>query len=126
MSDSLGSISICQGGLHYTRIVEGPGWLAADMVQYLDDLYRSDDPSSALLKLLGIDIRILRRKPPRRGVDHWVWIDLDARVLETNSPMIRKAVDRQPTSVEDPYGPGVLERIYEVLDRKDFSVKFVR
>ncbi len=93
------------------------------MVQYLDEVLESATPDAALLKLMGFTMRILPRRPRRRRRVHWVEVDLQERVLETNSELIRKAVKGQEPEPHEPYSALSMRRIHEVLDRYDFTVK---
>jgi hypothetical protein len=99
--------------------------LAAELVQYLDDVVGAADPEVAILKLLGYTMNIGRKNPPRQA-DHWVEIDLSARELTTNSPVLRQAVDQHPIQEGQPYGSLTLKRLYRVLDDYDFTVRFRR
>ena len=100
------------------------GWLAADMVQYVDEILAAEDQKIAILKLLGYTMQVGSSSPARRRTDHWVEIDIDRRILTTNSGLLRKAVERSPVDPEEPYSPVALRRIYDVLDQYDFTVKF--
>ena len=119
-----GTLSIQYDGRFYSTRFETEGWIAAELVQYLDDLYRSESIKAGILKLLGYTLQITDR-PPSRSADHWVEIELDARVLSTNSDLIRKAVKQQSVSEEEPYWEPVLRRVYSVLDSLDFTVRLV-
>ena len=102
----------------YTLIFPRNGWLAVDLLRYLDDVLEASDPATAVLKLLGYTLQI-GAGPPRRRATHWVEVDLAARRLTTNSGLVRRAVDRTPAP-EDPLR--TLERVHGVLDRFDFTV----
>lgn len=123
MTGGSGWISIKKGDLYHTLHFASHGWLAVDLVQYLDEIYQSPDPKLAILKLLGYTMQVGKARP-RRKAEHWVEIDLDRRVLITNSNLLRQAVDQTPAPPQDPYNPHALRRIYQVLDRYDFTVKF--
>lgn len=124
MDTVTGSISFKIEERFYTLQFPQRGWLAADLVQYLDDVLRASNPEIAVLKLLGYTLQI-STEPPSRLAHHWVEIDLGERLLTTNSDLLRKAVDRIPPSEEDPYSPLALRYVYEALDRNDFTVKLV-
>ncbi|MFQ5929510.1 MAG: hypothetical protein ACE5MK_07415 [Acidobacteriota bacterium] len=117
-----GSISFNHGSLHYTLYFSNHGWLAADMAQYLGDVLTAEDRPIAILKLLGYTMEIQKERPSRHA-DHWVEIDLERRVLATNSELVRKAVDQATPSPEDPYSPTALRCLHEVLDEHDFTVE---
>ena len=121
MAAVTGSISIQYRNQYYSLFMPGQGWLVADLLQFLDDIYRAEDPRVAILKQMGLAIHIGGEAPPRRA-DHWIELDLEKRRLFTNSDLIRKAVRRRKPSRGDPYYPPVLERIYRVLDALDFDV----
>ena len=113
-----GSLSLKWEGTWYTLIFPRNGWLAVDLLRYLDDVLEAADPATAILKLLGYTLRI-GVGPPRRRATHWVEVDLARRRLTTNSNLVRRAVDRAPAAT-DP--PRMLEKIHAVLDRYDFTV----
>ena len=121
---STGSLSIKHESLYYTLFFGKNGWLAADMIQYLDDILIADDRKIAILKLLGYILEITR-KPPTRSANHWVEVDLKKHILSTNSDLIRKAVDQRSPDPEDPYNPNALHRLYQVLDQYNFTVELV-
>jgi hypothetical protein len=116
-----GSLTIKKGTLYYTLRFGHHGWLAAELVQYLDDVMGAEDQQVAILKLLGYTMEIAH-EPPARLAHHWVEIQLEERTLSTNSAFIIKAVDQVPPEPQDPYSSGALRRVYEVLDRHDFEV----
>ena len=93
-----GSISLKHGPLLGTLHFRDHGWLAADIAQYLGEILTAEDREIAILKLLGYTMEIRKEWPPRKST-HWVEIDLDNRVLTTNSELIRKAVNQ---IAEDP------------------------
>ncbi len=97
--------------------------MAAELVGFLDEVCRSKQPPLALFKLLGYSVQMSEQRPPRSRKRHWVEVDLQARLLETNSPLIRRAVDQLPPEEDAPYGALSLRRIHDVLDRYDFTVK---
>lgn len=101
------------------------GWLAADMVQYLDEVLEAVDRDARILKLLGFTMAITAREP-RRKADHWVLVDVEKRLLETNSDLIRRAIDRNPPEPDSPWSELAMKRIHAVLDRYDFTVKLYR
>ncbi len=110
---------------YYSLFFAQNGWLAAELLQFLDDVVAAADPEVAILKLLGYTMKIGRESPPRQA-DHWVEVDLAAHELTTNSPVVRQAVDQQPVKEGQPYGSLTLKRIYRVLDQYDFTVRFRR
>jgi len=120
-----GSLTIKYRDSYYSLFFAKNGWLAAELVQYLDDVITAADPEVAILKLLGYTMRIGRENPGRQA-DHWVEVDLGARELTTNSPLVRQAVDQQPVKEGQPYGSLTLRRLYRVLDQYDFTVRFRR
>lgn len=99
--------------------------MAADIVQYIDEILNAEERQIAILKLLGYTMQV-EKKTPARKADHWVELDLENHIITTNSDLLRKAVDRLPAAPDDPYSPIALRRIHEVLDRYDFTVKFRR
>lgn len=120
-----GSISVKLGPEIYTLRFPRNGWLAAQFVQFLDEVLEAAEPRTALLKLLGYTIEIGTQEPARRA-RHWLEIDLERKVLATNSRMIRKAVERREPAPGDPFGPLALSRTHEILDRYDFTVRLFR
>ena len=125
MESETGSLTIKYRDSYYSLFFRQNGWLAAELLQYLDDVITAADPEVAILKLLGYTMTIGRENPPRRA-DHWVEVDLAARELTTNSPVVRQAVDQQPVKEGQPYGSLTLKRLYRVLDGHDFTVRFRR
>ncbi|HSR49677.1 MAG TPA: hypothetical protein VLV83_02545 [Acidobacteriota bacterium] len=123
MKSTAGSLRIRLAERYYTLDFESQGWLAAHMVQYLDRVYESRDRSAALVKMLGLGLRIHDERPPRRPGIHWVDVDLEKRLLESNSEFIRKAVDEEPVEDGEPYSALALKRVHQVLDAYDFTVK---
>ena len=123
MQTAAGTISILHEGTYYTLNLPKSGWLAAELVQYLGEVYESKQRRLALLKLLGYTLELSRERPLRRPGQLWVEVDLEARRLETNSPLIREAVDQEDAVAGSSLA---LRRIYEVLDRYDFTVKLFR
>ena len=119
-----GCISLKHGPLFCTLHFPDNGWMAADVAQYLGDILAAEDREIAILKLLGYTMEI-RKAWPARTSTHWVEIDLDARVLTTNSDLIRKAVDQITPGPEDPYPQGTLKRLHRVLDEHDFTVELL-
>ncbi len=113
-----GSLSFQSEGTWYTLIFPRNGWLAVDLLRYLDDVLEASDPPTAILKLLGYTLQI-GVAPPRRRATHWVEVDPAQRRLTTNSDLVRRAVDRTPAP-SDP--PRTLEKVHGVLDRFDFTV----
>ncbi len=113
-----GSLSFRLDGTWYTLIFPRNGWLAVDLLRYLDDVLEASDPAAAILKLLGYTLQI-GVDPPRRRATHWLEVDLAQRRLTTNSDLVRRAVDRTPAP-SDPLR--TLEKVHGVLDRFDFTV----
>ncbi len=99
--------------------------MAADVAQYLGDILAAENRETAILKLLGYTMEISEDWPPRKST-HWVEVDLDNRVLTTNSELIRKAVNQIAPSPDAPYPKGVLKRLHQVLDKYDFTVELLR
>jgi hypothetical protein len=79
----------------------------------------------AILKLLGYTMSIAK-DPPDRKLGTWVLVDLDAKVLQTNSALVRSAVDRNKPEESAPVSTASLKRIHDILDRFDFTVEFFR
>ena len=92
------------------------------MLQYLDDVFRAESPEVGILKLLGYTLQLNDGHPPRTA-DHWVEVELDKRKIATNSELLRKAVRKERPESEEEYWAPALDRIYEVLDRNDFTVE---
>lgn len=113
-----GSLSFRLERTWYSLRFPRNGWLAVDLLRYLDDVLEASDPATAILKLLGYTLQI-GSDPPRRRASHWVEVDLAQRRLATNSGLVRRAVDRTPAPA-DPQR--TLEKIHGVLDRYDFTV----
>jgi hypothetical protein len=120
-----GSLTIKYRDSYYSLFFARNGWLAAELVQYLDEVLTAADPEVAILKLLGYTMQIGTESPARQA-DHWVEVDLAGRELTTNSPIVRQAVDQQPVKEGQPYGSLTLKRLYRVLDEHDFTVRFRR
>jgi hypothetical protein len=119
---SSGSLSIKYEGVYHTLYFGSRGWIAADMVQYLGDLYRAEDPRVGILKLLGYTMEVSGEPPPRLA-EHWVEIDFGGRILSTNSDLLRKVVKRIEPDTSDPYHGRSIDRIYAALDSLDFKVE---
>ncbi len=117
-SAETGSLSFRLERTWYILIFPRNGWLAVDLLRYLDDVLDASDPATAILKLLGYTLQI-DVDPPRRRATHWVEVDLAQRRLTTNSDLVRRAVDRTPARA-DPLR--TLEKIHRVLDCFDFTV----
>lgn len=113
-----GSLGFRLEGTWYTLTFPRNGWLAVDLLRYLDDVLEASDPATAVLKLLGYTLRIGDNRPRRRAT-HWVEVDLAARRVATNSGLVRRAVDQTPGPA-DPLR--TLEKVHGVLDRFDFTV----
>lgn len=124
MASVTGSLTIKYQTTFYTLLMPHHGWFVADLLQYLDDIYRAEDPRIAILKLLGYTMTISEQAPPRRA-QHWIEIQVEGRTLSTNSDVIRKAVKQEPARPDDPFHQGVLDRIHNVLDGLDFTVELV-
>ena len=122
---STGSLSIKHEYLYYTLFFKKNGWMAADIIQYLDDILVAGDQKIAILKLLGYTLEIAQ-KYPTRTANHWVEVDLEQHILSTNSDLIRKAVDQCSPDLEDPYNPNALHRLHQVLDQHNFTVELVK
>lgn len=99
--------------------------MAAELIQYLDDVYNSESAEVGLLKLLGFNLK-LSEGHPRRDAGEWVEVDLENRVLATNSRLIRCAVNRLTPGPEDTFSEYALRRIHTVLDSLDFKVELYR
>lgn len=125
MKPETGSISFRIAGAFYTQHFSQNGWIAAEMVQYLGDIYASSDPKVGVLKLLGYTLEMGPSAPDRES-DHWVEVDLDSRTVETNSEVIRRSVKREDPPEDAPYGAYSLKRIYEALDSRDFTVRLFK
>jgi hypothetical protein len=125
MSPTTGLLALKTGGKHYSLSFPSHGWLAAEMIQYLEDILGAEHKETAILKLLGFTLHISLEAPPRR-VHHWVVVDLDQRVLESNCDLVRLAVDQKQPPPDSPYNPMSLRRIHSVLDRHNFTVKLYR
>lgn len=117
-----GSLSFRCKGRCYSLILQDRGWLAVELLRYLDEVLGSDQQPAAILKLLGLTMEV-GSQPPPRDAHHWIEVDLDARRLASNSNLVRKAVKRQPPDRDDPVTTTTLERIYTVLDRFDFTAE---
>ncbi|MFQ5739217.1 MAG: hypothetical protein ACE5JX_09385 [Acidobacteriota bacterium] len=120
-----GRISLKSGDSYYTLDFLSQGWMAADLVQYLQDVLEAKDRAAAILKLLGFTLRVGPRKPSRKD-EHWVIVDLDGRVVESNSDLLRKAVEQTQPAPGDPYSQPALRRIHQVLDQFNFTVRLFR
>lgn len=125
MPSSTGSLSIQFEGTFFTLWFPGQGWMAAQFLENLDPVLKAEEPRVAILKLLGYTLTMSPEAPPRRA-DEWVEVDLDTRVLATNSSLVRKAVRGEGIGPDDPVLPSTLERIYEILDAHDFKVELYR
>jgi len=120
-----GTLCIKHGKTFYTAHFEANGWIAAELVQYLDDIYQSASFETGILKLLGYTLQIGAAAPPRTA-DHWIELDLDKRMLVTNSALIGKAVRKESQGNDESFWGPALERIYAVLDARDFTVRLIR
>ncbi len=122
---TVGLFSVKEGRLYFSLAFQDLGWLAADLVQYLDDILESKRREAAILRLLGMTLQITPAKPERRG-EHWVIVDLEERQIETNSEMLRLAINQKPPPPESPYSQLAMQRIHRVLDRYDFTVEIYK
>ena len=117
-----GTFMVKKGDLYYCLRFHSNGWVAAEMVQFVDDLLKSKHPERAIVKYLGFTAEVTR-KPPDRRADNWVEVDLDRRILETNSDLIRRTVSEGPDSFDDEVEAFSARRIYDILDQNDFTVR---
>lgn len=122
MARTSGSLSIRHADYYYTLHFADYGWMAAEMVQYIGDLYLVEDTRVGILKLLGYTLEISGDPPPRTAV-HWVELDLEKRILSTNSDFVRKAVKKEEPDEGDPYLAPSLHRLYAALDSLDYAVE---
>ena len=118
-----GFISLKSGETYYSLVFRRHGWIAGELVQYLDDILEAEDRQAAILKLLGYTLQIGKDKPKRTS-GHWVIVDLDEHRLETNSDLLKRAVHQLQPAPDSPYAETSLKRIYAVLDRFEFTVEF--
>ena len=124
MEPVTGTLSIKYGDRFYSVKFEENGWIAAELVQYLDDVYRADSIEVGILKLLGYTLHMTEAHPLRKA-DHWVEIEIENRTLSTNSELIRKGVKQETSTNDEPYWEPALKRIYVVLDGLDYTVKLL-
>ncbi len=117
-----GSLSLRCGGRCYSLVLSDRGWLAVELLRYLDEVLEAEERPVAILKLLGLTMEVGSAPPPREA-HHWIEVDLDALRLASNSSLVRKAVKRLPPSHGDPVTVTTLERIYSILDRFDFTAE---
>jgi hypothetical protein len=122
MAGVTGSLCIKHEACFYSVHFDQNGWVAAELVQYLGDLYRAETAEVGILKLLGYTMRMSEGPPPRTA-DHWIEVDFAKKILVTNSELIRKAVKQETPQKDEPYWEPALKRIYAVLDALDFTVK---
>ena len=120
-----GMISLKNRDSYFTLYFPEHGWLATELLQFIDDVMTATDQNAAILKLLGYTLQFSTDSPPRK-TQYWAIVDLGARVLETNSEMVRRAVDREPPEPGSPHSPMALKKLHAVLDRFDFTVKLYR
>ena len=116
-----GYLSLRTAQVYHTLHFQERGWLAVDLVQHLDDVLKSDERQGAVLKLLGFTLQLTPDPPGPQGT-HWIIVDLDDRVLKTNSQYIRLAVSGGSAPHDLPFPGRTLQRIHRVLDRFDFTV----
>jgi len=117
-----GYLSLRTAQVYHTLYFQQRGWLAVDLVQHLDDVLKSDERQGAVLKLLGFTLQLSPNPPGPQGT-HWIIVDLDDRVMKTNSPYIRLAVSGGSAPDDLPFSERTLPRIHRVLDRFDFTVE---
>jgi hypothetical protein len=117
-----GSFTVKKGPLFYCLRFPSKGWVAAEMVQFIDDLLRASNPQTAIIKYLGFTTEISEKRPARTA-NHWIEVDLDKRILETNSEMIRTAVSGELELLEDEVEAFSARRIFEALDENNFTVR---
>lgn len=123
-SATTGSLTIKYRDVYYSLPFLHNGWLAGDLLQYVDEVITAEDPRIAILKLLGYTMLQSAERPPR-SADHWVEVDVAKREIVTNSEFVRRAVDQEvPDPDKSPYSPVALRRLHEVLDRFNFTVRF--
>ena len=120
-----GTLCVKHGSTFYTAHFEANGWIAAELIQYLDDIYRSDSVETGILKLLGYTLQIGASAPPRTA-DHWIELDIDEKLMVTNSELIRRAVKKESPGDDETFWGPALERIYAVLDARDFTVTLIQ
>ncbi|GAB4249420.1 MAG: hypothetical protein Kow00109_25480 [Acidobacteriota bacterium] len=122
-----GRLSIRLGDTWYSLEFPTQGWLSVILLQFLDEVYAAKDPREAVIRWLGYTLQIGRERPPRSG-SHWVEVDFAARVVESNSPVLRAVVGRGGRKVEaaTPWSETDLRRVYRTLDRLDFTVRLAR
>jgi len=120
-SDS-GSFTVKKSSFYYCLRFRQNGRTAVEMVQFIDDILRSEYPERAIIKYLGFTAEVTRHSPGK-GADYWVEIDLDRRILETNSELIRRVVGSGTNSSADEADASLGRRIYKILDEYDFTVR---
>jgi len=125
VTPELGLLSLKSAQHYHTLEFPQRGWLAVELLRYLDDILISTNQQVAILKLLGYTMSITK-DPPDRKLGTWVLVDLEAKVLQTNSALVRSAVDRTEPEEVAPVSPASLTRIHDILDRFDFTVEFFR
>lgn len=125
MGSTSGSLNFHCQGAYYTLRFPDRGWLAVELLRFLDEVLLAPEAPVGILKLLGLTVEI-SSDPPSRDAAHWVEVDLDSRKLASNSPYVRQAVRKKPPNPEDPVTPTTLQRIFEILDRFDFTVELYR
>lgn len=122
MNRVTGSITLKNEGVFYTLFFHNNGWVAAEMVQHLDQLYGKQGVKAGIVKLLGYTLEV-NRAAPSRSAHHWVEVDVEARALATNSDLIRRAVKQEEPAPDAPYLALSLRSIYDVLDALDYTVE---
>lgn len=125
MAPVTGSLSFRLADTNYTLQFPDRGWLAIEMLRFIDEILEAPEPRVEVLKLLGLAVEISREAPVRTA-RHWIEVDLDRKRLISNSDWIRAAVRRKVLAEDDPVSPLTLEKIYRNLDLHDFSVELHR
>lgn len=123
--DEQGLLSFGLEGRFYTLYFPQRGWLAVELLHFLDDILRAPQPHIQIVKLLGYLLQVSSEKPSLQG-RHWVVVDLGAKLIETNSPLLCRIVDERPIPENQPLPEATSRRIYELLDENDFTVKLYR
>lgn len=122
MASVTGSISLKQGSRYYTLRFLRRGWLAAEFLQFLDDVLEAENREVAILKLLGYTLEISPKRPGR-WAQVWVEVDLEKRILVTNADLVRQAVGRETLDAHGAAASPAPVRIHRLLDRFDFTVR---
>jgi len=69
-SDS-GSFTVKKSSFYYCLRFRQNGRTAVEMVQFIDDILRSEYPERAIIKYLGFTAEVTRHSPGK-GADYWV------------------------------------------------------